>query len=367
MRQEGFRLPPFELDRTRWGDLARQIADALRHAITTGYYCTGDVLPPVRDLARLLDVSKGVAEQAIARLREERLIAPRPRIGSVVCAKDRPLWKGQVLIIVPGGDSIRYETMMAGVVRDALTDAGYLPLIAAVRDMGSDSPDFSLLEAQIRQQIDLVVQIVGTKKVLSWLEHKGIPFVTLSSFTTQSASCVWHVRRSWDLATADFVAHCRERKVKNVLLVSAWKETMGAIAALKRVGIAAKEWRLDRTKDVPGVKDICDIALNAFAERFAREGRGWLPDLILFADDNLTTGALQAMLAEGVRIPGDVSVVTWANRWEGPTYAKPFTRLEMDAIADGRLLAEGALEYLSKGVHPKSAVIGPRYVRGETF
>lgn len=78
-------------------------------------------------------------------------------------------------------------------------------------------------------------------------------------------------------------------------------------------------------------------------------------------------GALQAMLLAGVRIPEDVAVVTWANRWEGPIFIKPLTRMEMDAIADGELLARGVLEFLSKGTFPESAEVGPSYIRGETF
>ena len=76
-----FREIPFALDRLRRGDLAAQIAIGLRMAIETGYYKAGDVLPPIRDLAPMLDVSKGIAEQALALVREEGLISP-PRAGS---------------------------------------------------------------------------------------------------------------------------------------------------------------------------------------------------------------------------------------------------------------------------------------------
>ena len=71
-----FKAIPFALDRSRRGDLAAQIATGLRLAIETGYYKAGDILPPVRDLAPMLDVSKGIAEQALALVREEGLINP---------------------------------------------------------------------------------------------------------------------------------------------------------------------------------------------------------------------------------------------------------------------------------------------------
>ena len=103
MEKRDFKRPRFTLDRSKRGNLAEQIAVGLRTAIETGYYRPGDILPPVRDLAEILGVSMGIAVQAVNRIREAGLISPRPAVGSVVCAKDRPLWKGQVLIIVPPG------------------------------------------------------------------------------------------------------------------------------------------------------------------------------------------------------------------------------------------------------------------------
>ena len=116
-----YRTPPFTLDRTRYGDLARQIAAGLRTAIETGYYRPGDVLPPVRDLGEILGVSMGIAVQAVARIREEGLISPRPRVGSVVCPKDQPLWKGHVVIVVPPGIGNPCENLVFAQLRDTLT------------------------------------------------------------------------------------------------------------------------------------------------------------------------------------------------------------------------------------------------------
>ena len=108
MQKRNFKRPNFSIDRTRRGDLAKQIAFGLRTAIETGYYRSGEILPPVRDLAEILGVSMGIAVQAVNKTREAGLISPRPAIGSVVCAKDRPLWKGQVLIVSPSGGTQHY-------------------------------------------------------------------------------------------------------------------------------------------------------------------------------------------------------------------------------------------------------------------
>ena len=367
MQKRAFKMPRFSLDRTRCGNLAEQITAGLRTAIETGYYRAGDILPPVRDLAGILDVSKGVAEQAVSKIREEGLISPRPAVGSVVCAKNRPRWKG-VALIVYLGDAIRYEAMVAGEVRNMLSDAGYLALTSMIRNVSGDAPDFSLVEAQLCQHVDVVVQVAGSPKLSAWLAARGVPYVSYSrSEPPDGGNNVGFVRRRWNLVPDAFIARCRARNVKSVLIIEAWANDDNAVNILKRAAVTARRWRLPRPKQGMDVRSLCEIAMNAFKKRFASEGHAWLPDVLLFADDYLTTGALQALLAEGVRIPEEVSVVTWSNRWEGPIYSKPFTRLEMDAVAHGRMIADGVREYLANGMFPQNLETKPEYIQGETF
>ena len=73
-----YKAPPFALDRSRRGTLENQLADALVKAVETGYYGPGDMLPPSRDLARMLGISRVVAIRAMRRLSERRLIVQRP-------------------------------------------------------------------------------------------------------------------------------------------------------------------------------------------------------------------------------------------------------------------------------------------------
>ncbi len=369
MRTAGFKKPPFALDRSRRGDLAVQLAGALRNAIDTGYYKSGDVLPPVRDLARLLDISKGMAEQAIACLREEGLISPRPRIGSVVCGKNRPLWKGQILIVVPPGVGNPCDNTVYAILRDELTANGYLPLtVAAFRTATSGRyGDFALLETQMKQHIDLVVSLADAPDVTRWLARRRVPFVRLTRSTVNQPNCLGSVLRRDDPALEDFIAHCRAARVRSVIQVTAMRNGPDAVPALKAFGIAASNWRIPPPDGGWDAVGLVQRATDEFAARLARNGRRWLPDLLFFRDDHLTTGALPALLAAGVRIPEDVSIVTWANRGLGPAFVKPFTRMEFDIASAGETMARCVLEYLRTGAFPSGATVGPTYIRGETF
>ncbi len=366
MENKTYKKLPFSLDRARHGDLVNQISGGLRTAIVTGYYAPGDILPPVRDLARLLGVSKGIAEQSLARIREEGLVSPRPRVGSVVCAKDHPLWKGQIVIVVPPGRGNPLENAIYAILRDALTSAGYLTAsatVAATRPERFD--DFALLDTVLRQQTDLVIELEDRATIVKWLSKRGIPFIRLANDDFRPRACVGLVRRQDDLVLGDFAAHCREAGVRSLLQVQSYSRG-DASQVLASDDIRITNWRVPASIDHGNGHDLAEWAAEVFSKRLAK-GRSWLPDLIFFNDDHLATGALMAFGAAGVRIPEDVRVATWANRRYGPVYVKPLTRMEMDIDAIGNKLADAALDYLRTGTFPSNVVIGPEYIRGETF
>ena len=361
-----YKKPPFSINRARRGDLAGQIADGLRTAIETGYYGPGDILPPVRDLGELLGVSMVVAVHAVDILREEGLISPRPRVGSVVCAKDRPLWKGHVVTVIPPGLGNPFDSAIHAVVRDRLTAAGYLVTpVTVAKTRHGHWDDFSLLDTVLRQQTDLVVQLHDKENITGWLSKRGVPFVRLADDGTTPPNCVGVVRRDFGRTLPDFAEHCREAGVKSVLQVADILRA-DATEILGRDGIQVKTLRTPRALvNGPGY-DFADWATAEFTKRLAK-GRGWLPDLLFFQNDHLANGALQALGFAGLRIPDDVRVASWANRGYGPFFFKPVTRMEMDNAAVGATLADCVLEYLKTGAFPDGVVVGPEYIRGETF
>ena len=368
MAKNSFKNPPFTLDRSRYGDLADQIASGLRTAITTGYYAPGDVLPPVRDLARLLDVSKGIAEQGVSIVREEGLISPRPHVGSVVCAKDRPLWKGHVVIVVPPGVGNPFDNSVHAVLRDSLTGAGYLVTAATVlRSASGTYSDFALLDTVLRQQVDLVVQLHDHAIIARWLSRRGIPFARLTTDASPpSTNCIGTVLRSHAPALRDLTEHCREAGVKRAILISAW-HSQNIAEAIAAAGAKVATWRFPRQNgSTPTGLDLSSWAADTFSSRLSEKGRAWPAELLFFDDDHLATGGLLALAAAGVRIPDDVRVASWANREYGPVWLKPITRMEMDCAAVGSTLADCVLNYLRDGTFPQG-VVGPQYVKGETF
>lgn len=365
--EKNFKKPPFSLDRALKGELVPQLAAAMRQAIETGYYRAGEPIPPTRDLAAILGVSRVVAIRAMRQLEDWRLVVRRPHYGCVVCPKDRPLWKGQVLIVVPPGIGNMRENSVYAILRDSLTSAGYMPLVATVpRSPAGKFEDFALLEAMLRQQIDLTVCLHDAPSVVAWLAKRKIPFVLFGRDAARSRGSVGFVDNRDDIVLGEFIAHCREAKVATVLQLTAIENGPDAVPSLRAAGIKADDLRIAPPNGGNTAQGLVQRATDEFAARLAK-GRKWLPDLLFFRDDHLATGALVALSVAGVRIPEDVRVVTWANRDLGPAFVKPLTRMELDSAAIGERFAECVLEYLSTGTFPKDVVVGPKYVRGETF
>lgn len=82
------------LDRTR-GQLARQLAHALREAVRRGDLRPGERLPSTRLLAQSLRLSRGTVIEAFEQLQSEGLLQAQPRSATRVCPALRPPAQGE--------------------------------------------------------------------------------------------------------------------------------------------------------------------------------------------------------------------------------------------------------------------------------
>ena len=87
---------------------------------------------------------------------------------------------------------------------------------------------------------------------------------------------------------------------------------------------------------------------------------------MIFTDDFVARGALVSILMEGVAIPGDVKVVSLANKGLGPVYPVTLTRVENDPARHGEMLAEAVARFLV-GRKVRDGNLAPEYIIGESF
>ena len=153
---------PFSVSRNDGRPLVAQVADGLRQAIVAGFYWPGDVVPPSRDLAPKLGVSRIVTKAALAQLSAEGLVVARPRIGTVVRDRNVKQWKGRVIFACPEGDENYAQTVLAGTLRNRLTEAGYLFTQVCLPQKARDRYDFARLDAALSQSADIYLVFHST-------------------------------------------------------------------------------------------------------------------------------------------------------------------------------------------------------------
>ena len=347
---------PFTIDRSQWGSLVDQMTDGLRRAIRTGFYRPGDRLPSVRELVAHFGVSNRVPVAAIKKLCEEGLIEAAPRNGCVVRHARMPHWKGHVLCIVASGDFSFSTSMKVERIREAVFRANYLFTQVTVPRGKSGRLDMGVLDYHLRQPVDIAVLFGVEKCIRSRLTKVGIPFVHVEG--VEGDTCVGVFKYDLDTAFSEFAFTCRERGVKRIVRVVKFAGQLSRLDdVLASVGVKSAEWNLSPKRQGEGRLEILrDTAYRAFASRIA-EGREWLPDAFVFADDYLATGAVAALLEAGVRFPKDVRIATLANRGNHPVIPGVFGCFEFDPFMAGEMVADAILAWLSREVRPSVVAI----------
>jgi DNA-binding LacI/PurR family transcriptional regulator len=358
---------PFHIYRNSRESLTDQIVNGFKRSVASGDFKRGEILPPARDIAKSLGVSFTVMRSALARLTAEGVVNPRRHVGTEIVGTGVPLYQGRVLMVIPDGDDCFYQNILVGRLRRQISDAGYLFVQEVVRRDSDGRFDFAHLDFTLSQGVDLAIQMFDRPVITRHLASQKVPWFLIGDGpdAPEGAAGLIHVDRC--AVAGKFADHCRKAKVKSVLQVGVIPHDADALGALGERGVKAEEWLLHDGGAFQRIDEVQRCALEAFEKRIASEDRKWLPDVIFFKDDFVAAGAMTALLRNGIRIPEDVRVATWANKGLGPVYHRSFTRMEMDPLAHGEKIADWIIRYLKCGKPPKNMVVAPVYIRGETL
>ncbi len=356
---------PFKVTRNDARTLLSQVTDGLREAIVGGYYAPGDVLPTSRELAHLLGVSMIVSAPALKRLAEEGLVVARPRLGTVVRDRGEKRWRGHVVFVCPEGDENYTQAVLAGKVRDRLSEAGYRFTQVSLPATSPEHYDFSRLDMALAQSTNLTISMFARRQILAHLAKQRVPYAVFGEFEKMPSSAVGGTWLNFNLAAEDFAAACVARGVREVVEFCCY--AMCDVApALGKAGIGVR-----RIKVRPDVSEGPLIGVKRSGmERFGKfiAGNRLSRDVAcFFSDDYMASGALTALSYAGLHAPEDVLFATFASKRLGPVYPRELSRMEFDAHHAGDVLADAVLEYLKTGVYPSNSVVGPVWVDGETM
>ena len=215
--RKGAAALPFAVDRRKPGSLVDQLADGLRQAILSNFWKPGEALPTLDRLAAAAGTSLRIPREAVARLKAEGLVDPRPGLGCMVTGARRARWRGHVLFVLHDAEGSYYANVFAGVLQERFVRAGYLFTRASASD-GRAGADRGALDAALSQSVTLAVLFCpGAPRTARLLDSRGVPFVEIGRAPSGLRASKGFVRFDREAALADFAAHCRERGARRVL------------------------------------------------------------------------------------------------------------------------------------------------------
>lgn len=359
---------PFSVNRNDARSLVDQVADGLRQAIVSGYWRAGDEIPSTRELVPLLGVSHIVTRAALSRLASEGHILTRVGLKPVVRDRGEKQWRGHVAFVQPDYDIGYFQTMFVETFRARLNEQGYLFTRATVGyDMVEGEHDFATLDAALSRAVDLAVILYDVPRVARHLTELGVPYIVVGEGKRIDPDAAAGLTRlDYGHAVSGFVESCLSTGVKRVVQLGFDLQMCDATSQLRAAGIEATTVKLSPARKPASLYDIEEAGRVGFT-RIIESGPPPRDTAFFFADDYLTRGALAAMAESGLRAPYDIRLATWANAGLGPTYARELSRMEMNPLECGAVVANAALEFLENGHYPTDTVIGPKWFPGETL
>ena len=361
---------PFTLNRNDRRSLLAQVTDGLRMGIAQGYYAPGDIIPSTRGLASALGVSHIVTEAALRRLVAEGYVESRPRRGTVVRDRNAKQWSGHVVCVYEKGDDNYFQTMIAGAMRDRLTEAGYLFSMASVFSTADGKCDFSHLDVVLSRSVDFVLVMYHRPEIHRYLASRKIPFAVFGEKAEKPASAVGAIHLNYNLAMDEFALACRRAGVGEVVEVYWHRLMCDAAPALSAAGIRVKKVKapVDESEGrLIGVKRAGRLAAEKMIKDWPKLKGQTSKRLYFFADDYLATGAILAFYRAGMEAPRDLLLATLANRGLGPDYHVSLSRMEIDPAGAAVTVANAVLTYCRTGAFPDGLAVGPKWIDGGTM
>ena len=360
----------YSLDPAGSETLARQLAGNLRRAFAKGVIKKGDVLPGVREMARLCGTSVRVPIMAVKTLTDEGMVKARPRIGCVVLEPNRRVWHGSVLLVHVGNHANYSQNVFANEFAINLESANWrVEHVFVPRREGTGSYDLKMLKKRLKERTDLVILPAFDPPVVKCVRDSGYPYVLMHAEPGETGeTCVGTLLGGGDMqACSDLADHCRKRGVRRIVEVT-FDEQRGILGMQKRM-LRELTWEqiVVRPAHSPlRVESFTRCAYEALLKRLT-DKRAPRPDLLFFCDDFLARGGFWALNAAGLRVPDDVGVVTTSNYGNAPFYPVPLTRIESNQYDDAAKVARSVLRFLRTGRFGGIVIASTRYVPGETF
>ncbi|HWL51185.1 MAG TPA: LacI family DNA-binding transcriptional regulator [Chthoniobacteraceae bacterium] len=351
--------------------LFEQIADYYRREIMEGALPEGGRLPSCQMAAQIFGVTPDTVDRAYNLLVKEKLVRRRRAVGTLVCRKEdratpsgrraktpRSASKDPIVLMVRAASfpELAEEDLFVDYLNGLIEGFNIREQpfeIARIKEEQSDldAARFLVEERGVRGLINLRLAQAAT----DYLVEQKVPMVMLDDdlsergITSVVSDHLNGYREAWEETNrhghraALFLGYQRSFDVR-VRECTASRELSGVACALK--------WQL-QVSNQPTSAEVWAALTQLLGER--KGGNPW-PTVVFTQTDTLAATALRALMENGVRIPGEVSVIGFNDsliaRHFNPTIATVANARHKMGLAAAALM----VDLLADRSSPKGAV-----------
>ena len=348
--------------------LSKRICDVLRDEIEAGTYKIGGLLPNLEALMARFGAGEYAVRRAVRQLRSEGLVTIRRHVGAIVNDKTQGAWKGCIAFIAVRMSGSFFAQILELEFSRRFSAAGYSLVPVFLDPDANREVNIEALKRPLANGLSFAICHCLEKQVTDLLDGAGVPYVVVNGFTKDFPHARAVIRDGFRRCYADLIKAMCEAGVRTVLEIDLERRVDRSFKIqLLNAGIATKRMMCGTLSGYQRIGDVKTLGHRMITTFFADERhRAHPPDAILFDDDYLAFGGIVAILEAGLRIPGDIKVVSFANRGNEPVLGLSLARIENDPAAYGAAVADYVLAVLA-GRNPRPPRIEYRFVPGESL
>ena len=324
--------------------------------------------PTLLTVARLANVSVASASRVLNGIRTnpdtlERVTAAAEAVGYAPNAAARSLRSrrtGQIAFAMPDVANPVYTTMVSSIQQVARAHGVRLLLHSTD---GDTEDELALLRDLKQRYVDgvIICSLRFTDAHVAAMTHAAVPVALIGR--PPKGTRMDTVRANSRRGSGEAVRHLHAVGRRRIAFINGPEETtpgsarrLGYLDGLRACGLARDGEELIEIADdwervEPG---------REATERLLARAR---PDAIFCANDLLALGAISALRAAGLDVPGDVAVVGMDNTSLTTLTTPSLTSVDLGSAERGRLAAELLLERIDHPTRrPRAAGVEPRLV-----
>jgi len=322
---------------------SERIAEALKGELEAGRWKANERLPSVAELRERFAAGEYAVRSALHKLRDEGLATIKKHVGVIPTGKSVFAWKGHVAFVHTSTNSAYFPQRLSVQLARRFEAAGWAMQSVFLEANSDGQIDVDPLMRHVACGLSFAVVMSEFRQIAELLDMAGVPYVIFDGYTRVFPNARAVIKNDIADSYAELIDFMRKRGKKTMLEVDIERRMDRSFKQqLSNAGISVRrELCKFNNETVFSLRFVREQGYRA-VERFLARAGGRLPDVILFDDDYLALGGTLALLAMGVRIPQDVSVVTYANHDDEMLVGVPCSRIENNPVA----LGDGIANYV---------------------